>query len=420
MLEKYFLRPTTVDRIRSNWLAPQIESYVEWMHREGYADRNVFQRVPLLCHFADFTRQRGVTNLVSARSRVDEFVRHWLRHHEPQRGTARARRQVMDATRCPVQQMLALALEGRVTRHHLCRPFPFQTEAPGFLAYLRQERGLREKTIYDYDLRLNSFSDYLKRLGVTSLKQLSPALLTSFVVHTAPKLSHRGRIHLCGDIRVFLRFCYRERIIWEDLSGAVEIPRVYRLAEVPRSITWDEVRRMLATVDRRTPHGRRDYAILLLLVIYALRAHEVANLTLDDIDWKHERLRVLQRKAGHSTAYPLAGVMAEALIDYLQHGRPNTHDRHLFFRALAPLQPLSNGAISGRAATYLHKAGVKVHHPGAHTLRHTCVQRLVDAEFPLKMIGDYVGHRSLSSTEIYSKVALATLREVAMGDGEAL
>src|SRR5215471_5604745 len=113
--------------------------------------------------------------------------------------------------------MLAVALGGQVKRHRSRKPFPFQSEAPGFLAYLRQERGLREKTIYDYDLRLNSFSDYLKRLCVTSLKQLSPAVLTSFVVHSAPKLSHGGRSHLCGDIRVFLRFCYRERIIGEDL-----------------------------------------------------------------------------------------------------------------------------------------------------------------------------------------------------------
>jgi len=78
--------------------------------------------------------------------------------------------------------MLAIASEGQVTRHRSRKPFPFQSEAPGFLGYLRQERGLREKTIYDYDLRLNCFSAYLKRLAVTSLKQLSPTLLTSFVV----------------------------------------------------------------------------------------------------------------------------------------------------------------------------------------------------------------------------------------------
>ena len=115
--------------------------------------------------------------------------------------------------------------------------------------------------------------------------------------------------------------------------------QVYRLNDVPRSITWDEVRRMLEAVERRTIRGRRDYAILLLLVTYGLRANEVAKLTLDDIDWKRERLQVLSRKAGRSTAYPLAGVVAEALIDYMKRGRPETSDRHLFFRAMAPQVP---------------------------------------------------------------------------------
>jgi site-specific recombinase XerD len=225
---------------------------------------------------------------------------------------------------------------------------------------------------------------------------------------------------MCGALRVFLRFCFRERIITDDLSSAVEMPQEYRLADVPRSITWDEVRRLLAVIDRRTVRGRRDYAILLLLVTYGLRAQEIAKLTLDDIDWKRERLQVPERKAGHWTAYPLASVVAEAIIEYLQKGRPETTDRHLFFRVLAPRAPIGKGSISSSVAEYLKRASIKVHKPGAHTLRHTCVQRLIDAEFPLKTIGDYVGHRSPQSTEIYTKVAITSLREVAMGDGEAL
>jgi integrase/recombinase XerD len=208
--------------------------------------------------------------------------------------------------------------------------------------------------------------------------------------------------------------------VTENLSASIEMPQIYRLAHVPRSITWDEVRRVLEVIDRRTARGRRDYAILLLLVTYGLRACEVSRLALDDIDWKNERLRIPERKAGHCTAYPLAGVAAEALIEYLKKGRPKTADRHVFFRTIAPQAPITSGAVAASVAHYLHKAGIKVHRAGSHTLRHTCVQRLVDAEFPLKIIGDYVGHRSPESTQIYTKVAIASLREVAMGDGEAL
>lgn len=420
MLERYFVKPSTVDRIRGSWLAPQIERYVEWMDLQGYAIRNVYHRVPMLCRFAEFARQHGSTDLRSAASQIEAFASHWLAAHEPNSRTREARRKIAEEARNPVRQMLRLALEGRVTADRKRKSFPFEDQVPGFLGYLREERGLREATIYHYVHRLHGFGNYLKRLGITSLTELSPALLASFVVDAAPKLARTVRRDLCGILRVFLRFCHREQVIAEDLSEAVEMPQVYRLADVPRSITWDEVRRMLAVVDRRTVRGRRDYAILLLLVTYGLRAHEVARLTLDDIDWKRERLQVPERKAGHWTAYPLASVVAESLIEYLQKGRPETSDRHLFFRTLAPRAPISNGAVSASVALYLQKAGIKVRRPGAHTLRHTCVQRLIDAEFPLKTIGDYVGHRSPQSTEIYTKVALASLREVAMGNGEAL
>jgi len=175
---------------------------------------------------------------------------------------------------------------------------------------------------------------------------------------------------------------------------------------------------MLEAVDRRSLVGRRDYAILLLLVAYGLRAHEVAALRLDDVDWRRERLRVPERKAGHSTAFPLSPMVGKAILDYLQHGRPPNSDRHLFYRVVAPPRPLTNAAISCRATYYLRKAGISVARAGSHTLRHTCVQRLVDAELPLKVIGDYIGHRSPDSTNIYTKVAVEALREVALGPGE--
>jgi integrase/recombinase XerD len=229
----------------------------------------------------------------------------------------------------------------------------------------------------------HEFAEYLSRTGVTSFSELSPPLLAVFIVERAPGMAPRTRRDLCGHVRVLLRFCHREGITSRDLSGAVGMSQVYRLDDVPRSITWDEVRRMLDAVERRTIRGRRNYAILLLLVTYGLRAHEVARLTLDDVDWKRERLEVLERKAGHATAYPLAGVVGEALIDYLKRGRPETSDRHLFFRALAPLAPITAAAVSSSVALYLQKAGVKVRRAGSHTLRHTCVQRLIDTEFPL-------------------------------------
>ena len=419
MLENYFLRPATVDRVRASWLAPQIERYVEWMHAHGYRDGTVLRQVPVLCQFGDFAAQNGAGDLASTVVHVEAFCLRRVTQFSPTK-SPEIQQSRLKFFRGPIQQMLRLALEGHVKKVRRPKPFPFQTEASGFLSYLQEERGLRPRTISLYARHLGWFDKYLKQVGVRSIGEISPALVSSFLVDRAPVLGEETRRDFCAQLRVFLRFCYRERIIHENLSATIEMPQIYRLARLPRSITWDEVRRVLERVDRRTACGRRDYALLLMLVTYGFRAHEIAMLTLDDIDWKRERLYIPERKGGHSAAFPLTGVVAEALIAYLKNGRPNTSDRHLFFRTLAPRVPLTSGAISTGAGVYLERAGIKVHKPGAHTFRYTCVQRLIDAEFPLKTVGDYMGHRSPQTTEMYTKLEIAALREVAMGDGEAL
>ncbi|MGD0096943.1 MAG: site-specific integrase [Terracidiphilus sp.] len=420
MLEHYFVKPSTIDRIRDTWLGPQIDSYLEWLETNGYARPTILRRVSHAYHFSVFAQMRGCMEVAPVFDLIEEFVSEWLVQHGAEAKTAAALRKHAIDVGNGLRQMLWLASGSQVRHNRHRRPFPLGSVVPGFQEYLRDERGLMDSTLHGYRHHLRVFGEYLRKAGITSFGELSPALVSSFIVDCAPGLAPTSRRELCGHLKVLLRFCHRQRITDRDLSGAVGMSQVFRLADVPRSITWDEVRRTLDVVDRRTIRGRRDYAILLFLVTYGLRAHEVAKLTLQDIDWKRERFQVPERKAGHATAYPLAGVVAEALIDYLKRGRPETEDRHLFFRVVAPRSPVTPATVSSSVAFYLQKAGIQVRKGGSHTLRHTCVQRLIDAEFPLKTIGDYVGHRSPESTRIYTKVAIEALREVAMGDGEAL
>ena len=349
---------------------------------------------------------------------VDAFVAQWAARQQrahPRGDYERVGREV----RGPIEQMLALAVPGFTGRGRPHRRAPFGEVVPGFFEYLATERGLRPVSILAYRISLDRFEDYLVRIGVTELSVVSPTLLAAFVAERrATGLAKTTVRQTCGALRVFLRYAHREGVLARDLSDTVQWPQVYRLSDVPRSISWAEVERVLAGVDRRTDCGKRDYAILLLLVSYGLRGREIAALTLDDIDWKRERLAIPERKAGHSTAFPLSAVVGAALVDYLRNARPATSDRHVFFRTMAPVQPIEAAAVCSRARHYLLKAGVEVPRPGSHTLRHTCVQRLVDADFSLKTIGDFVGHRSPASTQIYGKVAVEPLRRVALGDGE--
>jgi site-specific recombinase XerD len=418
MLEQYYVRPRTVDRIRGSWIGEAVEKYVAWLAGRGYKARSVLHRVPILMRFGQFAADRGATSWEELPAHTEPFVSEWVAERAPRKATSARRKQMAKEVRGPIEQMLGLVLPGYVGSGRSRKPLnPFQGHAPDFFVYLREEKGLKDATIKSYRHHLRRFATYLERINL-NVADLSPAVLSAFVAEYGHTVDWSSLRNCCGQLRVLLRYLYREGVLPKDLSGVVEPPQTFRYSTIPRSISWEDVQRVLACVDRRTPAGKRDYAILLLLVTYGLRGYEVAGLTLDDIDWRNDRLRIPERKAGHSTAYPLSSVVGEAIIDYLQHGRPETKHRRVFLRSMAPVAPISPAAVSSCAGSYLRKAGVRVPRPGSHTLRHTCVQRLVDADFPLKTIGDYVGHRSPSSTQIYSKVAIEALRQVAMGDGE--
>jgi integrase/recombinase XerD len=412
MLERCFVRAKTLIGIHSSWVGPAIEQYAAWLGEHGYRVGTLAARVSLLRQFGTFAHTHGAQRYEELPAYEGSFLEFWFHRCRPRRASMPP---VTRHVRIAIEQMLRVVVPGFVgrPRRHAIRD-PFADQAPGFSAYLRHERGLRETTLRMYDEHLRVFAAYLNDIGQRDLRGLSPAVVSGFLTDRSQGLHGR-----CGVLRVFLRYVHREQLVARDLSLVAQAAPCYRLAHVPRSITAEDVRRMLDAVDRDTVLGRRDYAMLRLLVTYGLRAREVAALTLDDIDWRHDRLRVPARKAGHSTAYPLSPGVGAALLEYLRAGgRPVTRLRQVFFHVTAPCMPITQGAVSSRAARYLHQTGVVGPRLGSHTLRHSCVQRLVEAGWSLKAIGDYVGHASPASTEIYSKVAVETLRDVALGAGE--
>lgn len=419
MLERYFIRPVTLDRIRACWIGDAIERYVGWLAENDYAPRNVFYRVPVLVRFGEFARASGASQKDELPAYVEPFVQHWLKQHRAAGQSESKIRLSSRPVRNAIRQLLHLIIRNH-PNYGRCRYLsdPFAESVPDFFDFLRRDRGLREATIVQYRHHLRRLENHLRQTGTPSLANLSPAVITTFVTKAGKSLDKRSVQSLCSILKAFLRYLHQTGIVTRNLSQAVESPRRYRLAELPRSISREEVQRMLKAVDRRSPVGKRDYAILLLLVTYGLRAREVAALRLEDIDWQRDRLHVRGRKAGHSTVYPWVPIVGEALLDYLRQDRPTSAGRALFFRALAPHTPISWQAVSLRAKHYLRKTGIKVPRPGSHTLRHTCVQRLVDAHLPFKTIGDFVGHRTPDATAIYAKVDLEALREVALGQGE--
>jgi integrase len=155
---------------------------------------------------------------------------------------------------------------------------------------------------------------------------------------------------------------------------------------------------------------------LTLLATYGLRAGEITALRLDDIDWRREQVRVRHSKTGHETWLPLVRPVGEALVDYLQKGRPKVADREIFIRARAPYRPLHNGSsLYSGIVRRLQAAGVKWQGKhGPHAFRHARAVSLLRAAVPSKVIGDVLGHRASASTAVYLKLATDDLRKIAL------
>jgi site-specific recombinase XerD len=244
----------------------------------------------------------------------------------------------------------------------------------------------------------------------TSLKDVDV-----FVCKTATRFSTSTVADTCSSLRAFLRFLHATGRSASDLAGGVMRPRFRLSQRPPRTLPWDDVRRILRSIEKKRSPGRRDFAIILLLATYGLGAAEVLALRLEDIDWTGSAIRASRPKTKARIELPLLPAVARALTDYLRWERPPAKgSAHLFLRKNMPYEPITSGAIRHRIRHWATLAGIPAKVLGAHAFRHSHATRQVDAGAHIKVVSDILGHRSVSSTSVYVRVALKRLRSVAL------
>lgn len=281
-----------------------------------------------------------------------------------------------------------------------------------FRRYLDHERGLDASTCANYVPIVGRL--LRRRFGrrTVELDMLRPDDVTRFV--TAEVRTSPGRIKvILPALRVFLRWLHQRESTPTDLAGCVPSAPDWRLTTVPKSISSNQVEQLLASCDRATPSGRRDYAILVLLARLGLRAGEVAGMELDDLDWEKGELLV-RGKGGRQDRLPLPRDVGAAVAAYLRHGRPSCLTRRVFVRARAPLRGfLTVAAISDIVSRALARAGLQPPRKGAHTLRHALACTMLRRGASLAEIGQILRHRSPDTTALYAKVDVSALRAMA-------
>lgn len=239
------------------------------------------------------------------------------------------------------------------------------------------------------------------------------AILTGYQAKTVEQ-------KMCA-VRSFLRFAARQGQVDADLLHAVPTVKSSKQARVPS--VWDagDVARILDAIDRGSPCGKRDYAIITLVTRLGLRSIDVKRLELDDFDWPGNQLWVRQAKTGRRIQLPLLKDVGWAVIDYIRHGRPTSDCRQVFLRHTTPIGPFSDQdhlyQILCKHARVAHVALSDQRRHGMHSLRHTLATRLMEGGTPIEQIADILGHQSVESTGVYLKTSLGLLRQCALDPG---
>lgn len=311
--------------------------------------------------------------------------------------------------------------QGQFRRRMGCPAFTpswFDPILTPYLEFVRVHRGLAQKTARKYIQKLSVFAQYLEGVGITQLGEITPKHIHEFyesAENDGPRRSYGS------TLRVFFGWAAGQGWVSGFLGDAIPRPRQYRYVSLPDALSQSDLDRILAAVDRSTPLGRRDYAILLLAARYGLRPCDIRQLTLDEIDWRGERIDIRQVKTGRPLALPLLPEIAEALGAYLRDGRPASTERTVFLRHRAPYEPFAaENNLMAVMRVALRHAGLtdRAGRRGLYLFRHTLATRLLSSGRPLKTIADVLGHASTQTTYGYTRVDLVGLRAVAISEEE--
>lgn len=286
-----------------------------------------------------------------------------------------------------------------------------------FELHARDRRHLRASSLREQMREIAVFLDFLGSRSVIALDQLGPDDISSFIT-SRRSLRPKTLSRIVSDLRLFLQFLFLRDMVPRDLRSALPTIRVTRNATVPS--VWDPelVVKLLEVVDRSSPKGRRDYAILMLASRLGMRSGDIRMLTLDDINWAAATIEITQSKTGAPLCLPLSEEVGAALIDYLKAGRPSTNHRELFLSLKPPFEPFSERNHLYQIVTHWRElAGIQFRtkqRQGLHSLRHTLATRLLCEETPFHVISAVLGHASASSTLIYAKADVEALRGAAL------
>jgi len=397
----YYDEPSSLRKWKRGPLSPYLDGFARRLYECGYSPAVGQNYIRCIGYLSQWLEQQGFKDRELDERKIRDFLES-LKHHKD-----------TVVSSAPHLLFLSYLREIGVIK----RPPPQTTSevvriVKEYIDYLRRERGLAEATLSHRRIFPRRFLEERFGKKPVVLSRLRAKDFIQYIKNHAHEYGVMYFSQIVQSLKCFCRFLHLRGYIREDIS--LSIPRVpsWRPTRLPNYLERSDVERLLKTCERNTPTGMRDYAILLLLVRLGLRAGEVRNLTLDDIDWETGEITICG-KGSKRNRLPLPQEVGKALVRYLQDGRPPCSSRDLFIRLRAPHTKLQCSSPIGKIVEkYLKRAGLNPPHKGSHLLRHTFATHLLHRGASLPEIGRMLGHESINSTLAYAHIDLKNLKKV--------
>jgi len=411
MLELYFSSPTRLKQLRRGPLTPHLDRMAVELQQAGYQHSCGAEILSFAGHFNAYLQQQRLEISAINEALGQRFIAEELKAVGVYHGAENKLRHLLSFLRHQgVIASLPVSTEALT---------PIDELLGRFQQHLKQVRGLQESSCHSLDRQARRFLDWhVERHQGLAVEQIDGPEVLAYVSYACALFPDTRSWPRCvtTSTRSLLNFLRWEHLISRDLARIVPpVPR-YRLAIVPRHLPWEQIRAVIDSIDPLTPVGKRDKAILLLLAVLGLRNHDVVTLELTQVDWRQGVIRLPHTKSRRERVLPLPQEVGDAVADYVLHGRPPVAAPYVFVRQRAPFAPLAKSIhVSSIAYKHLKRTGVKATVSGsAHLFRHSLATHLVNHGTPIKEIADMLGHVSIDTTALYTKVDVTHLADVAL------
>lgn len=381
-----------------------LNKFVYMLFSKGYVRYTVYKKIKVISKLGKWLKEKRLSIKDLGEENAGKFICYLKKINCLQLGNQATIKQLIDFLR-----------KENIIATPAAEPVDSEIEIilNSFSKYLKLERGLSRSTMDRYLPAIRLF--LMERFGKKDifLDKLHPTDISGFILRHAHTLSISCAQSMVTALRNFFSFLYQRGQIHVNLAATVPSVSRWRPTSAPKFLKPEQVKRILDTCDQKTPMGKRNYAILLLLARLGLRAGEIANMELEDISWEAGELMV-KGKSKREQKLPLPDDVGKAIASYVRYGRPRCSSRKVFIRMKAPIQGFTGSInVCTIVRQSLKDAGIETGFKGSHLFRFTLATNMLGGGATIKEIGQVLGHQLPTATEIYTKVDIGALREIA-------